>query len=133
MVGIVIASHTSMAENILDTVAHIIGERPRQVVAFTTGLGAEREEMKLDLTLAIGEVDSGDGVLILTDISGGTPSALVSEYLTQKKIEVITGVNLPMALGAVLSREGMTLKRVAKMAVKAGKGSIFSLKSPPAP
>lgn len=133
MIGIAIIGHTDMAENILDTVSHIIGERPRQVVAFSTGLGVEKEEIKLGLTLAIGEVDSGDGVLILTDISGGTPASLLDEYLDKKKIEVITGMNLPMALGAVLSRETMTLRRLAKMAVKAGKASIFSLKSPPKP
>ncbi|MBN2224699.1 MAG: PTS mannose transporter subunit IIC [Deltaproteobacteria bacterium] len=131
MIGIVIASHTDMAENILDTVEHIIGERPPKVVTFSTGLGVEKEEIKLGLSLAIGEVDSGDGVLVLTDISGGTPSVLLAEYPDEKKIEVITGVNLPMALEAVVSREGKTLKRLAKMAVKAGKVSIFSLKSPP--
>jgi len=133
MIGIVIASHTDMAENILDTVEHIIGERPRQVVAFSTGLGVEKEEIKLGLTLAIGEVDSGDGVLILTDISGGTPSALAAEYLTEKKIEVLTGVNLPMAMGAIMSREGMTLRRLATAALRAGKGSIFSLRTPQTP
>ncbi len=133
MIGILIASHTNMAENILHTVAHITGERPRQVMAFSTGLGAEKEKMKMDLALAIGEVDSGQGVLILTDISGGTPSALASEYIGEKNIAVITGVNLPMALGAVVSREGMTLNRLAKVALKAGKGSIFFLKSPQTP
>jgi PTS system mannose-specific IIA component len=133
MIGIVIASHTDMAENILDTVSHIIGERPRQVVAFSTGLGVEQEEIRLGLALAIGEVDSGQGVLILTDISGGTPSALAAEHLAKKRIEVITGVNLPMVMGAVLSREEMTLKRLAKAVLRAGKGSIFSLRSQPTP
>jgi PTS system mannose-specific IIA component len=133
MIGIVIASHTDMAENILDTVSHIIGERPRQVVAFSTGLGVEQEEIRLGMALAIGEVDSGQGVLILTDISGGTPSALAAEHLAEKRIEVITGVNLPMVMGAIFSREEMTLKRLAKAVLRAGKGSIFSLRSQPTP
>jgi PTS system mannose-specific IIA component len=132
MIGILIATHTDMADNILDTVAHIVGRRPPQVMAFSTGLGAEEEKLRMDLALAIGEVDSGDGVLILTDIIGGTPSTLASQYLAEKNIEVITGVNLPMVLEAVVSREGNSLKQLARMALRAGKGSIFSLKSPPA-
>ena len=129
MIGIVIACHMEMADHLLETVSYVLGGRPEKVLAFSVELEADIEKMKLDLTLAIGEVDSGDGVLVLTDIIGGTPSALAKKFMQEKNIEVVTGVNLPMVLAAVNYRDGMSLARLSKMAVKAGKESIFSLKN----
>ena len=128
MVGIVIACHLDMAKNILETASFMLGETPPQVNAFSVELGMEKEEMLLGLSLATGEVDQGDGVLVLTDIVGGTPAMLAHELLGKRHIEVVSGVNLPMVLAVINYRDGMTLKRLAKMAVKAGKESIFALK-----
>lgn len=128
MVGIVIACHLDMAGNILETASFMLGERPQQVNAFSVELGMEKEEMLLGLSLATGEVDQGDGVLVLTDIVGGTPAMLANELLEKRHIEVVSGVNLPMVLAVVNYRDGMTLKRLAKMAVKAGKESIFAIR-----
>ena len=128
MIGIVIACHKEMSENLLNTVSYIMGSEPERVLAFSADLGMEKEGLKLKLSLAIGEVDSGDGVLVLTDIVGGTPSTLAEEFLPRKRIEVVTGVNLPMVLAAFNYREEMKLKRLSKMVMKTGKGSIFSLR-----
>jgi mannose/fructose-specific phosphotransferase system component IIA len=128
MVGIVIACHLDMAKNILDTASYMLGATPEQVNAFSVELGMEKEEMLLGLSLATGEVDQGDGVLVLTDIVGGTPAMLAHELLGKRHIEVVSGVNLPMVLAVVSYRDGMSLKRLAKMAIKAGKESIFALK-----
>ena len=128
MVGIVIACHLDMAKNIFETASFMLGETPEQVNTFSVELNMEKEEMLLGLSLATGEVDQGDGVLVLTDIVGGTPAMLANELLEKRHIEVVSGVNLPMVLAVVNYRDGMTLKRLAKMAVKAGKESIFAIR-----
>jgi mannose/fructose/sorbose-specific phosphotransferase system IIA component len=127
MIGIVIACHLDMAKNLLETVSYVFGETPKNTHAVSIELSTQNEELKLQLALAINEVDSGDGVIVLTDIIGGTPSVIAREFLSKKNVEVVTGVNLPMVLATVNYREEMSLKRLSKMAVKAGKASILSL------
>ena len=128
MIGILIACHKDMSENLLDTASFIVGYTPEKVLAFSAQLGVDREKLRLELSLAIGELDSGSGVLVLTDIVGGTPASLADDLLSKKQIEVVTGVNLPMVIASINYREEMVLRRLSKRILKVGKRSIFSLR-----
>lgn len=74
------------------------------------------------------EVDEGDGVLILTDILGGTPTNLTLPLLESEKVEVITGVNIPMLMTASSYRKGRSLEEIASLVKKSGRRSIILAK-----
>jgi len=74
---------------------------------------------------AIKKTDAGDGVLILTDLFGGTPTNIALSFLEPGRIEVVTGLNLPMLIKAINAREGNDLATLAKLAAEAGKENIY--------
>ena len=97
MVGIVIVTHLRLGEELL-AVAELIVGKLKQFEAVSIDPAEEVEEMREKISAAIRKVDRGKGVLILTDMFGGTPSNISLSFLEEWKIEVITGVNLPMLL-----------------------------------
>jgi PTS system mannose-specific IIA component len=97
MVGIVIVTHLRLGEELL-AVAELIVGKLKQFEAVSINPTEEVEEMREKISAAIRKVDGGKGVLILTDMFGGTPSNISLSFLEEWKIEVITGVNLPMLL-----------------------------------
>jgi PTS system mannose-specific IIA component len=123
MVGVVIATHGDLAEVLLRTVEGVCGpvERCRAVtVTHTTAI----EEARARLAEAIKAVDDGDGVLVLTDMFGGTPANLALTFLDEK-IEVVTGVNLPMLTKLTTCRaEGTPLRETAQMLTAHGQKNI---------
>lgn len=96
MVGVVVASHGKLAEELLRTAEGIVG-RLEQSAAVSVDAQVSMEEARARLGKAIAEVDSGDGVLVLTDMFGGTPANLALTFL-DARVEVVTGVNLPMVV-----------------------------------
>ncbi|HTT70729.1 MAG TPA: PTS sugar transporter subunit IIA [Anaeromyxobacteraceae bacterium] len=123
MVGLVVATHGQLAEELLRTAEGICGtlEQCRAVsLAATTAMEVARQ----NLADAIREVDTGEGVLVLTDMFGGTPANLALTFLNDK-IEVVTGVNLPMLLKLSSCRsEGATLRDTAKLMTGYGQKNI---------
>ncbi len=103
MIGVVICTHGPLAEALLDTVHMIVGEFP-QASTVSVRRGDAVEAVLERLRVAIAEVDAGAGVLILCDMFGGTPSNLSLSLLG--RVEVLTGVNLPMLLKLYTTREG---------------------------
>jgi PTS system mannose-specific IIA component len=97
MVGIVIITHLRLGEELLAVVQLIVGKL-KQFEAVSINPTEEVEEIREKISAAIRKVDRGKGVLILTDMFGGTPSNISLSFLEEWKIEVITGVNLPMLL-----------------------------------
>jgi PTS system mannose-specific IIA component len=97
MVGIVIITHLRLGEELLAVVQLIVGKL-KQFEAVSIDPTEEVEEIREKISAAIRKVDRGKGVLILTDMFGGTPSNISLSFLEEWKIEVITGVNLPMLL-----------------------------------
>src|SRR3990172_3990195 len=97
MIGVVVVTHCRLAQEFVDTARFIVGELP-QVEAVCLDPRAGPEEARAEIEKAIGRVDNGDGVLILTDMFGGTPSNLSLSFLGDGEREVLTGVNLPMLL-----------------------------------
>lgn len=104
MIGVVICTHGDLAEHLLASACMIVGDFPgANTVAVHPGDGPD--EIRARLEKAIGEVDAGDGVLLLCDMFGGTPSNLCLSLLGDDR-EVVTGVNLPMLLKLWTTRTG---------------------------
>lgn len=103
MIGIVVATHGSLATGVKSALSLLAGE-PEQFEAVELLPGMNPEDFKSSLEQAIDRVDSGDGALVLVDIFGGTPSNTVCRLLFEKQIECIAGVNLPMVIEATFAR-----------------------------
>lgn len=103
MIGVVLCTHNTLADALLETTKMIVGDFP-QAAAVSVMSGDAMEVVLERLRAAISEVDTGDGVVLLCDMFGGTPSNLSLSFLTD--VEVVTGVNLPMLLKLYTTREG---------------------------
>lgn len=110
MVGIVIVAHGGLAEAFKEVTEQIMGHQER-LEAISIGAQNKVNLARERLKDAIKQADQGDGVLILTDMFGGTPSNLSLSFLEQSSIEVLTGVNLPMLIKLVtLRKESVSLE-----------------------
>ena len=112
MVGIVIVTHLKLGEELL-AVAELIVGKLKQFQAVSINPKEGVEEIRERISEAIRKVDKGKGILILTDMFGGTPSNICLSFLEEWKIEVITGVNLPMLLKLATSEEERDLAELA--------------------
>ena len=122
MVGIVIVSHLKLAEEIRKTAELIVG-KIEQSVALSLDPKKEGESLRVEIKKAISDVDSGEGVIILTDMFGGTPSNLALTFLGES-VEVVSGVNLPMLIKITTDREGKNLHELASDAKEYGRNNI---------
>lgn len=124
MIGGVIVTHGILCKELLETVKRIVG-KIRYVEPVSIGWDDNIEEGKKHIREAIKKVDRGAGVIIFTDMFGGTPSNLSFSFLEKDQIEVITGVNLPMLLKFTFVQKSTELKTVAESVCKEGKASIY--------
>jgi len=126
MIGIVLITHGNLAEELLSAVKFVLSEEP---VVKMTGVSLnpkkEFDTFKKVIEKAIKSVDQGDGILLVTDMFGGTPSNIGLTFLEDNKIEVISGVNLPMLLKPSTLKEGVSLQDAIKIAEKAGRDNII--------
>jgi mannose PTS system EIIA component len=124
MIGLVIATHAQLAEELAAAAALIIGPSDRvRTVAVRQGGGVE--EIRADIAAAIEGVNQDDdGVIIMTDMFGGTPSNISVSFLDPERVEVITGINLPMVLKFFNSPENLTVAELARMLKAYGQQSI---------
>ncbi len=111
MIGLVVATHGRLAEELLRTAEGIVGPL-EQCEAVSVGAGVSMEDARARLGEAVKRVDAGEGVLVLTDMFGGTPANLALTFLDEK-LEVVTGVNLPMIVKLATARSGDLALRVA--------------------
>ena len=123
MVGVVLVTHPSLGEEFIRSAELICGKLPfLTTVSIDTGKGVE--VLREEIARAIKSVDSGGGVLILTDMFGGTPSNMSLAFLSENRVEVVTGLNLPMLIKISNCREGRSLQELAKMVKEAGQRNI---------
>ncbi len=123
MVGVVVATHGKLGEELLATAAAVCGPIA-QARAVTISSSQSMEEARAVLGGAIREVDAGEGVLVLTDMFGGTPANLALTFLDDP-IEVVTGVNLPMLLKLSTCRaEGRALGPTAELIASYGQKNV---------
>ena len=124
MVGIVIVTHGDLGTELLRTGEEIVGNLPRiETISIHASEQIEKARKKIETVLQ--RVDDGNGVLILTDLFGGTPSNLVLSYLEAGRLEVVTGVNLPMLMKLPSVREECDLRALADKLAKYGQRNIL--------
>lgn len=125
MVGILIVTHRHLAEALL-AAADLISGRMEKVVAVSLDPEASAEEARQQIADGLGQLNGTDGILILTDMFGGTPSNLSLSFLKKGEIEVVTGVNLPMLIKVNHLRHGKTkdLREMALILQNAGQQGI---------
>lgn len=124
MLGLVVATHGRLAEEMLRTAETIVGKL-EQCEAVSLGAGeTSMEDARTHLADAIARLDTGEGVLVLTDMFGGTPANLALTFLDEK-VEVVTGVNLPMLLKLATARaESLALSAAAELITGYGQKNI---------
>ena len=124
MIGIVIVTHSQLGEALIEAAEFIIGKRPEALVSVSIDLNESADVLRAKISEGIKSVSSEDGVLILTDMFGGTPSNLSYSFLEEGHIEVISGVNLPILIRAVNKRGKMDLGSLSADLESFGKKSI---------
>jgi PTS system mannose-specific IIA component len=124
MIGILIVTHNRLGDALIESAEFIIGGRPKALESISIDLNQSADSLRKKITDGIKKVDQKDGILILTDMFGGTPSNLSYSFLEEGRIEVLSGVNLPVLIQAVNTREKMDLTDLGNNLEKFGKKSI---------
>ena len=123
MIGLVLVTHGRLAEEFRHALEHIVG--PQEAIeAVAIGPDDRMENRRADIATAITRVNQGAGVIILTDMFGGTPSNLAISLMGTGQVEVIAGINLPMLIRLAKARSCMGLKEAAVAARDAGRNYI---------
>ena len=113
MIGVLITTHGNLGSELIKA-AELIRGSMKGIIHIAVDQTKAVEDIKKEIRTAIKKLDQGQGVLILTDLFGGTPSNISLSFMKEGKVEVITGVNLPMLLKLPDIREGMSLKEFAQ-------------------
>ncbi|WP_421761358.1 PTS sugar transporter subunit IIA [Devosia sp.] len=123
MIGMVLVTHGALADEFKSALQHVVGPQ-EQVETVAIGPDDDMEERRDDILKRVDAVDSGDGVVILTDMFGGTPSNLAISIMQQRSVEVIAGVNLPMLVKLARVRGDLDIKQAVTVAADAGRKYI---------
>ncbi len=123
MIGVLITTHGNLGSELIKA-AELIRGSLKGIIHVSIDQTKGVEDLKKEISTAIKKLDQGRGVLILTDLFGGTPSNISLSFLKEGKVEVITGVNLPMLLKLPDIREGMLLKEFAQVIKEYGVKNI---------
>lgn len=123
MIGLVLVTHGRLAEEFLAALEHIVGPQ-EQTAAVCIGPDDDMEQRRSDILKQVEAVDSGEGVAVLTDMFGGTPSNLAISIMEPAKVEVLAGINLPMLIKLAASRGEDDLKSAVAAAQEAGRKYI---------
>jgi mannose PTS system EIIA component len=123
MIGMVLVTHGRLAAEFIAALEHVVGGQS-SIAAVCIGPEDDMEKRRHDILAAVAEVDDGSGVVLLTDMFGGTPSNLAISIMDKGKIEVIAGVNLPMLIKLAGLRQTETLANAVRGAQEAGRKYI---------
>ncbi len=124
MTGLVVVAHFNLGREMVAATELIMGKQ-EQFVAVDIFPDDQVEKIKEKVVAAIKNTNTGDGVIILTDMFGGTPSNISLSFLEEDKVEVVAGVNLPMLIKLVSYREGRTLDELADFITQYGQRNIY--------
>ncbi|MGV3456450.1 MULTISPECIES: PTS sugar transporter subunit IIA [unclassified Sphingomonas] len=123
MIGLVLVTHGRLAEEFVVAMEHVVGRQDR-IATICIGPEDDMEERRADIAKAIVAVDGGRGVILLTDLFGGTPSNLAISLLEAGRVEVIAGINLPMLIRLGGARKTMKVTEAVAAAREAGRKYI---------
>ena len=123
MIGLVLVTHGHLADELVAALVHVVG--PQEAVS-TVCIGANdnMEQRRKDILDSVADVDQGEGVVLLTDMFGGTPSNLAISIMNETQVEVIAGVNLPMLVKLASVRNDESLAEAVIKAQEAGRKYI---------
>ena len=123
MIGMILVTHGQLAEEFVAAMQHVVG-RQDAVRTVCIGPNDDMEARRAEIADAIDQVDSGSGVIILTDLFGGTPSNLAISLMQKGKVEVIAGINLPMLIRLAKARGCMALEKAVIAGRDAGRNYL---------
>jgi PTS system mannose-specific IIA component len=123
MIGLVLVTHGRLAAEFVTAMEHVVGPQ-KQIEAICIGPDDDMEGRRNDIAEAIARADDGGGVIILTDLFGGTPSNLAISLMRSQQVEVIAGVNLPMLIRLEGARKAMDVRSAVAAAREAGRKYI---------
>ena len=123
MIGLVLVTHGRLAEEFVHALEHIVGPQ-EGIEAIAIGPEDRMEARRIDIAAAVARANRGQGVIILTDMFGGTPSNLSISLLELGRVEVVAGLNLPMLVKLARIRKDANLERAASAAQDAGRKYI---------
>lgn len=123
MIGLVLVTHGRLAEEMVAALEHVVGPQPA-IASVCIGPDDDMEKRRLDILNSAEKVDDGSGVVVLTDMFGGTPSNLAISIMDKANVEVIAGVNLPMLIKLVSVRGRESLTEAVASAQEAGRKYI---------
>jgi PTS system mannose-specific IIA component len=124
MIGVVVVTHGQLATELLNAAETIVGDLPH-FAAVSIGWHEDVQDARSEIAAAVDRVKGADGVLIVTDMFGGTPSNLGITFLEKDAVEVVTGVNLPMLIKAASLRGASGLTEVARTLREHGRNAIW--------
>jgi len=123
MIGMVVVTHGRLAEEFISAMEHVVGPQ-KAVQAICIGPDDDMEKRRTDILAAIKQVDNGSGVILLTDMFGGTPSNLAISVMDNANVEVVAGINLPMLIKLASVRVACTMEEAISAAQDAGRKYI---------
>ncbi|MBG51198.1 MAG: PTS sugar transporter subunit IIA [Alphaproteobacteria bacterium] len=123
MIGLVLVTHGQLANQFVAAMEHVVGPQA-QVISICIGPDDDMEQRRKDILDAVDAVEEGDGVILLTDMFGGTPSNLAISIMDKAKVEVIAGINLPMLIKLASVRDTMKLADAVEQAQESGRKYI---------
>jgi PTS system ascorbate-specific IIA component len=132
MIGVLVVTHGSIGEALLASAAQILGSPPQQVATLSVWRQDDPDDLVLRARELLEAVDSGDGVLVVTDIFGATPGNVVSRLLQDGRIEGVSGASLPMLLRVLTGRNGSSgnkLSGAVKRALTGGAEGVVHMNS----
>ncbi|TDJ05852.1 MAG: PTS sugar transporter subunit IIA [Deltaproteobacteria bacterium] len=127
MIGIIVISHGNFADELISAVNFVLSSKQPAIkmVGMNLDTSIDFDAFKKELKRTIKKVDKGNGVLLVTDMFGGTPSNISLTFLEEDKVEVISGVNLPMLIKLATVSEDTSLSDSVEIAEKAGRDNII--------
>lgn len=123
MIGLVLVTHGRLADEFLSAMQHVVGKQ-EQVGTVCIGPDDDMESRRSEILQKVNRADSGQGVIVLTDMFGGTPSNLAISIMDKANVEIIAGINLPMLIKLAALRKECPLKTAVAGAQEAGKKYI---------
>ncbi|MGB0343475.1 MAG: PTS sugar transporter subunit IIA [Parvibaculales bacterium] len=123
MIGMVLVTHGGLADEFRAALEHVVGAQDK-LKTISIGPDDDMEQRRQDIVSAIADVDGGDGVVLLTDMFGGTPSNLAISLLDKDKVEVVAGINLPMLIKLASVRDNLPLAEAVMQAKEAARKYI---------
>jgi PTS system mannose-specific IIA component len=123
MIGMILVTHGRLAEHFIDAMEHVVGKQDG-VATICIGPNDDMETRRVEIVEAVGNVDTGEGSILLTDMFGGTPSNLAISLLDTGHVEVIAGINLPMLIRLAGARKSMNVVEAVNAAQTAGRNYI---------